>query len=356
MPRVDAVVECPIAESFRARQVAGMFDLPWQGRSREAFAVEVPGLDEDWQIGVIVGPSGSGKSTIARAAFGDALPTTDWPHDAAVVDGFGDASIRDITHTLTAVGFGSPPSWLKPYRVLSQGEQFRCDLARILLLPGELAVCDEFTSVVDRTVAQIGSAAVSRAIRRQHVAKRFVAVTCHYDVLDWLEPDWTVDMAERTLSRRRLRRPPIELEVYRSRHAAWPPFARHHYLSRSLSPYAEGYLATWNDRPVAFAAVLNAIGRTGMKRISRIVVLPDFQGIGIGARLLNTLAQQYRDAGKRVLITTSHPAMIGFLSRSPRWRVRRVRSGPRRKRPSRESSSSASGRAVVSGEFVGDER
>ena len=72
--------------------------------------------------------------------------------------------------------------------MLSGGEQFRCDLVRALLKPGDLVAFDEFTSVVDRTVAKIGSAAVAKSIRKGRIGKKFVAVTCHYDVLDWLEP------------------------------------------------------------------------------------------------------------------------------------------------------------------------
>ena len=72
----------------------------------------------------------------------------DWPPDRAVIDGFGQRPIKDITHLLTAVGFSSPPSWIKPYRVLSNGEQFRCDLARALA--GENDKCrmmnDELTA------------------------------------------------------------------------------------------------------------------------------------------------------------------------------------------------------------------
>ena len=117
---------------------------------------------------------------------------------------------------LTAVGFSSPPAWVKPYRVLSQGEQFRCDLARALLTGKRRVVFDEFTSVVDRTVARIGSAAVAKAVRRSGAGvspantssaailvarKQFVAVTCHYDVAEWLEPDWVLDMADRTEKR-----------------------------------------------------------------------------------------------------------------------------------------------------------
>jgi alpha-D-ribose 1-methylphosphonate 5-triphosphate synthase subunit PhnL len=165
---IDTAASCPIHDSFRVRQVAGMFDLPVEKTSAARFAVEVPGADEPWQVGAIVGPSGSGKSTVARAAFGEAVQGRfDWPADRAVIDCLGEGPIKRVTQTLTAVGFSSPPAWLKPYAVLSGGEQFRCDLARALLGEKPLVVFDEFTSVVDRAAARIGSAAVGRAVRRE---------------------------------------------------------------------------------------------------------------------------------------------------------------------------------------------
>ncbi len=273
MPRIEATVECLIHDSFRVQQVAGMFDVPLAEKATATFAVDVPGVEESWDIGLVVGPSGSGKSTIARRAFGDAVadPGT-WPADRAVIDCFGDAPGREITGLLTSVGFGSPPAWIKPYSVLSGGERFRCDLARALApwarersgsetttgsarrdaSDGELAlppvvVFDEFTSVVDRQVAQVGSAAIAKAIRAGRVACRFVAVSCHYDVSEWLEPDWVVDMASRTCQRRRLRRPEIVIELFRCRHALWSLFAPHHYLSGSLSKMARCHVAMWRS-------------------------------------------------------------------------------------------------------------
>lgn len=119
MPRVDVVAECPVHDSFRVQQIAGMFDVALEEKCRQTFSVEVPALDENWQIGVIVGPSGSGKSTIAREAFGKWLYSSEkWPADAAVIDAFGKLPTKQITGMLTAVGFSSPPSWVKPYRVL----------------------------------------------------------------------------------------------------------------------------------------------------------------------------------------------------------------------------------------------
>lgn len=92
-----------------------------------------------------------------------------------------------------SVGFGSVPSWLKPYSVLSNGEKVRADLARAML-EKDFIVFDEFTSVVDRQVAKVASIAIHKAIKR--LEKKFIAISCHYDILEWLEPDWVFDTNE----------------------------------------------------------------------------------------------------------------------------------------------------------------
>lgn len=323
MPAIDVVVSSPFARTFRVDQVAGMFDLKLEQKAREEFHVELPSLDEEWTIGVIVGPSGSGKSTIARHAFGDSLCGADpWPDKQAVIDGFGDRSIKDITHALTSVGFSSPPSWVKPYAVLSNGEKFRCDLARALLGDRPLVVYDEFTSVVDRTVAKIGSAAVSKAIRKGKIARRFVAVSCHYDIVDWLEPDWVLDMASGRLARGRLRRPQIQLEIAPVHRSAWRLFRRHHYLNSEISNGARCFCAFVGAEPVAFSAWIHAMTRGRREadmREHRTVVLPDYQGIGIGNRLSEFCASMWVGLGGRAQSTTSHPAMIRYRSASPLW-------------------------------------
>lgn len=136
MPLINLQLRCPMHDSFRVQQILGMFDMPARDELTERFTVELPDAEDPWQIGVIVGPSGSGKTSIARAAFGQNLYTgSAWPADRAAIDCFGDLPIRKITQTLTAVGFSSPPSWIKPFAVLSNGEKFRCELARALLRP-----------------------------------------------------------------------------------------------------------------------------------------------------------------------------------------------------------------------------
>ena len=312
-----------------------------------------------WQIGLIVGPSGSGKSTLAKKLFDKHLYQRDaWPADRAVIDGLGDPPIKQVTGMFTAVGFSSPPSWIKPYHVLSNGEQFRCDLARALTQAGngegELVAFDEFTSVVDRNVARVISAAMAKGIHSGRIGCRFVAVTCHYDVTEWLEPDWVIDMASASFQWRRLRRPPIKLEVVRCRRSAWRLFARHHYLSGALSSYTRCYMALWQGVPVAFCATLSLLGRKNRRRMSRIVTLPDYQGIGIGMALTETVAELNRLEGFRLNITASHPAVIAHCRRSGLWRAVGVKkTGSKNARRFAKNYRGSAGRAVVSFEYAG---
>lgn len=352
-------------DSFRVQQVAGLFDVPLAERSTERFTVEVPGDDEEWSIGLVVGASGSGKSTVARERFGGSLyEAGDWPRDRAVVDCFGELGVKKVVELFTAVGFGSPPSWVKPYHVLSNGERFRCDLARALAVgaeareggPNPVVAFDEYTSVVDRNVARVCSAAIAKGIRKERIRCRFVGVTCHYDVAEWLEPDWVLDMSTGQLTRRRLRRPDVRLEVHRCGVEAWRLFARHHYLTGSIAAAARCYLATWEGEPVSFAATLPVIAKPRHRRFTRIVTLPDYQGIGIGMRTVAAVAELHREEGLRINVTSSHPALINHCKASPLWRavnVNKTGQGSRRHRTAFREYRSSAGRAVVSFEFVG---
>lgn len=315
-----------IKRSTRVRQVEGMFDLPKSAKQvrRWELKLELPG---EWNIGLIVGPSGSGKSTLAREWFGEALVTGwNWPESGAVVDGFPESmSIAEITTLLSSVGFSSPPGWVKPFHILSNGEQFRVNLARSLAELPALVVIDEFTSVVDRTVAKIGSHAAQKAIRDS--GRRLVAVTCHYDVTDWLQPDWVLDMQTGEIARRSLRRrPPVEFVVRRVTRECWPTFREHHYLSHEHSRSATCFMAEIDGLPAAWCSVIHQQGRLSTFRTHRLVTLPDFQGIGLGHALHEFVAGMFA-CRKPYTLTSSHPAMIAHCSRSPLWRAGKMTMG-----------------------------
>src|SRR5438874_4537158 len=221
-------VETPILETPRVQQVRGMFDLAPAAVSRVEWRVTLPIEERPWHIGLIVGPSGCGKSTIARRLWPFQLAYEPaWPGDRAIVDAFPETlPIKEIVALLSSVGFSSPPAWLRPFPVLSTGQQFRARLALLLATHRELVVMDEFTSTVDRTVAQIGSHALAKTVRQR--GQKFIAVTCHEDVEAWLNPDWVYRPDANIFTWRCLqRRPVIDLEIARIGRQSWQLFKHH---------------------------------------------------------------------------------------------------------------------------------
>ena len=318
-------LESAIQRTPRVMQLEGMFDLEPTASSITEIPLNFPDLNErPWNVGLIVGPSGAGKSTVARHLFGDVMKRTDekqWSHDKAVVDDFpAGMSIRDVTELLSSVGFSSPPAWLRPFHALSNGEQFRVTMAYILATESDLAVVDEFTSVIDRTVAKIGSAAIAKTVRRR--GQKFVAVGCHYDIQEWLQPDWIYEPSTGKFTWGSVQpRPRVEIRIFRANYEAWQSFSRHHYLDHKLNPSAHLYVATIDGQPAIACAVMPLVHGVvkNAKRISRIVTLPDFQGIGLAGQVLDAIGGGLKDNGYSLYLTTSHPAMIGALNHRNTW-------------------------------------
>lgn len=323
MPSTRIIKTVAVARSPRVLQLEGLFDLAPTETSSHTWEVTLPLEERDWNVGLIVGPSGSGKSTVAREMFTEHLVREyQWPKGQSVVDSFPSAmGMREITGLLSSVGFSSPPAWLRPFEVLSTGEQFRVTLARALAEDRAITVIDEFTSTVDRTVAQVGSAAVAKTTRR--LGRKLVAVTCHYDVEDWLQPDWIYQPHINRFQWRELqRRPEVVLSITRCGREAWDFFRQHHYLNTDLAIAARCFLATLNDTPVAFVAVLPNAGHVNMWREHRCVCLPDYQGVGIGMQVSNAVGSIVRAATDGSYgSVTSHPAFIGARKRSSEWVV-----------------------------------
>ena len=294
------------------------FDYAFDGTSSfEGW--ERPEIPQDFGIGLIVGPSGSGKSLLLKQFGEEILPV--WDPTKAIVSQF--QSPEDSLERLMAVGLNSIPSWCRPHHVLSNGEQFRANLARRL---DNNTIIDEFTSVVDRNVAKAVSCSLRRYVDRKNL-KGLVLASCHHDILEWLRPDWYFDTVDGILhDGRLLRRPPIEIRIYPSQRSAWGMFAKHHYLSSSLNPSCRAYLATANfgegEQVVGFVTSITFPNGNfkNAYREHRTVVLPDFQGLGIGPRISDMVAQVHLDQGKRYFSKTAHPRFGQYRDNSPLWR------------------------------------
>jgi len=314
-------------DTFRAEKVRSQFDIPEQDTLTHELRLDW-NLPDEWNVGLVVGPSGCGKSTLAQEVWPDAPfydgqeATLNWPEDKPVVDGFGDEhTTSEITEALSRVGFSSPPHWLQPYRTLSTGQRFRADTARLLLdTDADLRVIDEFTSTVDRTVAKSVSNAVAGFVRADDL--QAVLVTCHYDVAEWLEPDWVADLQRGVVDQDPpFQRPEITVKIKPVRRSSWEIFRDHHYLDNSIAQSAQCWVGFWNDEPVSFVGVMHFPHpkEDSFKRVTRFVTLPDYQGLGIGTEVLDKVCDHFRTENYRPLIVTSHPGLLRSLNRNSKW-------------------------------------
>lgn len=323
---------CEDFNSYRAARVKSLFNATtgynW---SKD---VELPIEGKEWQIGLIVGASGAGKTSVGRmiakrlGGGGDIYDLyAGWEHDKPIIDSIApDGEFNTITAALSSVGLGDVPSWLRPFHVLSNGEKFRAGLARLVCERPDLAVVDEFTSVIDRQIAKIGAQALQKTWRRG--GGKLVLLSCHYDIIEWLQPDWCYDMNEaRFFERDCLRqRPPIKVEIYKVAGSVFPRlFKKHYYLDLPAPVAAEYFIGVVDGEPVCHLAVCPKF-ESKHYRATRLVTMPEWQGAGIATKFLAEVCQMHLDGEGRcghhytTVFHTSHPQLCMALRHSKKWR------------------------------------
>jgi len=313
--------------SYRAARVKSLFNAS-NGCNFDLEA-EID-LSGDWGIGVVVGPSGSGKSSIGKVIFGKNLIhdySKGWDPEKPIIDEIApQGDFNEVTGALANVGLGDVPAWLRPFHVLSNGEQFRAGLARLICEKPEQVVVDEFTSVIDRQIAKIGSQAFQKAWRRTNSNGKVVLLTPHYDILDWVQPDWIFDTKTKIFERGCHRhRPKIELQIFKTDGSYWRYFKPHYYLDLPMPPAAEYFVGTVNGELACHLAV-SPFFNAKAYRSTRLVTMPEWQGAGVGFRFLEWICQYHLEGNGRcqkkypTFFHTSHPQLCMALRRGKKWK------------------------------------
>jgi len=280
--------------------------------------IQIPDLPREGIV-LIVGTSGSGKSTILRS-LGHTQTVTVNP-STTVIENFSSSERGE--ELLLASGLRSIPAWFRPPGTLSNGEYHRFEMA--MALDQGIKCIDEFTSVVDRDTAK----ALAYSVRKyydQNPGVLYIA-SCHRDITDWLDPDYIYDTDMQELSARRslhlrLGRPTITLHIRGTTPDTWRRFSKYHYLDTRMSRSVHCYIGLIGDKPVAFHAAIHSTNRDihSYWRGHRTVVLPEFQGLGIGTAFSDAIAQMYVDRGMRYFSKTAHPSFGEHREKSPLWR------------------------------------
>lgn len=92
-------------------------------------------------------------------------------------------------------------------------------------------------------------------------------------------------------------------------------------------PFGTAYVGFVNDEPVVHLGMSGKVsGKLREARACRMVVMPEWQGAGVGMRFLNHLCQRELDGegfiGSPVttLFHTAHPGLVAALRRDPKWK------------------------------------
>ena len=280
-------------------------------------------LGSEWNIGVICGASGSGKSTILHS-LGE-ITAVEFDNNKPLISNFEPMTPQEASSILCAMGLASVPTWIRPYSSLSNGERYRAEVAkRISFNRGGVILVDEYTSVVDRNVAKSMSNALQKYIRKEK--KQIILATCHYDILEWLQPDWIYDLNKGGALEKGdclRQRPQISLSVYRVTYDTWNIFKKHHYMTEEMNKSASCFVFSWEKQLVAFVGVLPQPSGYFDKAVrgTRTVVLPDFQGLGIGSRITDFIASIYKQAGYRYFTKTVNPKLGEYRNHSEKWKT-----------------------------------
>jgi len=364
---------------------------------------------------MILGPTGSGKTTLARAKFGEPLAVC-FNEELAALAHF--QTLTEAQSSLAVVHLNLATA-LRPVRTLSGGERERLTLAWGLAewVSGRrrTLIVDEFTSLLDRSLAKKVTASVMNFVRAhrkqpqqlQQQKQQLVLLTSHTDILGHglLEPDWAFDCSrtrlltfpcaqpkqpvprpirvrQKTAERDLCKRPRLHArtpakkrwrQLARVQHLSptcagtmqepdaahakalrlnirpalpceWRHFRDHHYKDHRLQGSAVCFVGELDGRAIAFTAIMQqglslkemlsgnfdqkVIKEIGfplkwtdwkLLREHRTVVLPDFQGLGVGSLMADAVASICEQLGYGFMSTTAHPTYGGYRDRSPLW-------------------------------------
>jgi ABC-type lipoprotein export system ATPase subunit len=309
-------------------------DIDVADKSRHELTVKAD-VGTDYNVGLIVGSSGSGKTTLAEVIFGaDAIFRDELKGDAALIDQFPEEmSYDDCVHALTGVGLTQVPCWIRPAFTLSTGQRARAAAALSMCDQRDTVVIDEWTSVVDRTIGKIMSHCVQKFARWNN--KRIVLLSCHYDVVEWLDPDWIIDCNTATYEDRRLlqrgqRKETIAFDVRTVDPNTWLHFKKYHYLTGRVPPVVP---PTWGlflgQNQVGFCAytcyVPHIKGRQLILHCSRVVIHPDYCGLGLGGTLVTVTAGMMKGLyDARIMGKGSNLAIKNHNVKDPMWKLHGV--------------------------------
>lgn len=299
--KAEVILQSEIFNNFRCRMACDSLDIDINKKSVHYLKIESINIPDDWNIGIIYGASGSGKTTLAKQFFGENCFKAIIDENVPVINQFPEElSYEDCSYILNGIGLTSVVCWVRPVKTLSNGQRARAEAALLMTQSDAITLIDEWTSVVDRTVAKAMSHCVQKFARRQK--KRIILLSCHQDIIEWVKPDWLIDCNKQQFFLPASedfffqRREKIEFTITEVCRETWRYFSKYHYLSERLPGgkiFTFGLFHEGNQ--IGFQCFANYTpirkGEVPIFHSNRTVIHPDYAGLGMGIQLINLTSE-----------------------------------------------------------------
>lgn len=284
-------------------------------------------FNEEFDVCYITGASGSGKSSLLRELkqyYNVEDVDFDMDSDSAIVDLVGD-TLDEALNLLSVVGLSEARIFVKRPRDLSDGQKYRYQLACMLYKKQNVLCIDEFTSLLDRTTAEVVAYNMQKCCRRNGV--KLIVATAHNDLEEFLNPSTVInfgndeDEVETKYREVDCDYNPFKkyLEVSEATKDDFKKLIKYHYKNVKSVPGTKAmYKLTYKERLVGIAVYscasrmpsgrnayfnkfyMTAKGYPRMDMVNkdfilgtRFVVSPQFRGCGLGSYLVEHTVNRF---------------------------------------------------------------
>lgn len=335
MKKYNLILKAEIPTSFRTKKAADSVDIDVSKKLTHEINIQAD-IETDYKVGLILGSSGSGKTTLAKKIFGDSIFDFHVDESQNILDQFDKSFDYDsIVNLITGVGLSSVPCWLKPVNCLSNGQKARAEIALKLSKKEDTIIIDEWTSVVDRNAAKVMSHAIQKYCRQHN--KKIILLSCHFDVVEWINPDWVIDCNLQKFEDRRLlcqsfrRSEKIQFDIREVKKETWKYFSKYHYLSEKLpAGLIETYGLFLGENQIGFQCFANYTPHSDKKKkkimhSNRTVIHPDYVGFGLGLKLINSTSKIMKNKGYDVWAKySSTPIYKSMIKYKDQWQLKKI--------------------------------